>query len=487
MKDKNQNGLQYSFFESSLALLEKGDFVENLSTLASSGMSINYALASVIADLKSGFFKNVCKKMLQEIEGGSPLWRAMEHSRVFNENIVSLVRIGEETGRLKENLRVVAMQEQKEKDFSDRVRSAMIYPALVFFTTIAVGVGISWFILPKLILVFSGMHMQLPLLTQWMLAFAGFLSVKGAVVVPAILAGLAFLIYLVFFFPQTRFIGQWILLLLPGIHNLIVEIETARFGFLLGTLLQAGVSIDMALESLRKSADIHAYRKFYQKMRELIIDGYSFEQVFKKEKAAKNLVPMPVRRMVVAAEQSGNLSEVLVRVGQIYEEKIETTTKDLSVILEPFLLIVVASGVLVVALAVIMPIYNLIGGLNNDINRTGQIPNEASKPVEQSTPVPSNSSTTVTSTPANAATSSTEVSTSSKPLPRKVIINDSSVDHVNFRQAPDLGASIIGQAKAGEIFDIKGLVDGWYQVSLSDGQTGWVRQKFAKDYVGLEP
>jgi type II secretory pathway component PulF len=297
---------------SALAVLEKGAFVENLSTLASSGMGVSQALNSVVSDLKPGPLKNIGFKMIEELDGGSPLFRAMEHSGIFNDNIISLVRIGEETGKLKENLRVVAMQEQKENEFNNKVRSAMVYPGLVLMTTIGVGIGISWFILPKLTSVFSSMHMQLPLITKWLLAFANFLSVNGAVAVPAIIGGLALAFYLIFVFPKTKFIGQAIVFSFPGSRNLMIEIEMARFGFLLGTLLKAGVAIDTAIESLRKSTDFFPYQKYYSFMRDRISEGDSFSQIFRKNKGSRTLIPMPVQRMVVSAEQSANLSEVMI-------------------------------------------------------------------------------------------------------------------------------------------------------------------------------
>jgi type II secretory pathway component PulF len=92
-------------------------------------------------------------------------------------------------------------------------------------------------------------------------------------------------------------------------------------------------------------------------------EGNSFQKSFVAYKKIKNLIPTSVQQMVASGEQSGHLSDTLFQVGQIYEAKIETTTKNLSVILEPVLLVIVWLGVAAVAFAIILPIYSLIGGL----------------------------------------------------------------------------------------------------------------------------
>ncbi len=161
-------------------------FVENVSMLVSAGMPIASALDSIAQEVRSRRMRRVIGVMKTDIEAGEPLWKALERSRLFKEHIVSLVRIGEETGRLVENLKVIAIEERKEHLFRSRVRSAMMYPAFVFSVPIVVGIGIAWFILPKLALVFSQLKIELPLVTRVLIRAGTFLGAYWNNVVPSV-------------------------------------------------------------------------------------------------------------------------------------------------------------------------------------------------------------------------------------------------------------------------------------------------------------
>ena len=106
------------------------------------------------------------------------------------------------------------------------------------------------------------------------------------------------------------------------------------------------------------------YQDIYSKLREAVEEGRSIKKSFLLYPEVNILLPLPIQQMIVAAEQSGHLADTLKTIGDIYEEKTETTTKNISVLLEPLLLVIVWLGVVAVALAVILPIYSLIGGLN---------------------------------------------------------------------------------------------------------------------------
>lgn len=96
----------------------------------------------------------------------------------------------------------------------------------------------------------------------------------------------------------------------------------------------------------------------------LIEEGNSFEKAFHSISRSRSYIPLPIQQMIIAGEQSGGLSKSLITIGENYESKSEITSKNLSVILEPLLLVIVWVGVVFVALAVILPIYSLIGGIN---------------------------------------------------------------------------------------------------------------------------
>lgn len=332
--------------------------------MLSSGMNILSALDAVSAELKSERMKRIVRDLKDDIDAGSPLWRAFEATALLPAHVVSLVKIGEEAGRLPENLKVIAAQEEKERSFRSKIRSAMMYPLFVMALTLVVGIGISWFILPRLAGVFSELKIQLPFITRALIAFGRFLGDYGAFVVPIFIAALAAVIYIFFVMPKTKAVGQSILFRLPGVGRLIREAELARMGYILGTLLGAGLPIVDAINSLAQATASYEYQRFYGILRDQIEGGNSFARSFAMYPKSRKLIPAPIEQLVVSGEQSGRLPDVFLRIGETFEAKTETTTKNLAIILEPILLVVVWVGVVAVALAVILPIYSLIGGLN---------------------------------------------------------------------------------------------------------------------------
>lgn len=343
---------------------ERDFFVENLSLLTSSGMGVSQALDEIIREMRSREMKRILEIIKDDVESGAPLWRSLERTGIFPDHTVSLLRVGEESGKLIENLKVVASQEEKQRTFRSQLQAAMLYPLIVFSFTVVIGVGVAWFILPRLATVFTSLKVKLPLITRVLLAVGEMLGGSGAVLVPLFFLVVAIGVYLVFFFPQTRFLGRNLACLLPGTSRLIQELEVARFSYLLGTLFQAGIPVTQALDSLEHATGFPYYARVYRQLRLGLDQGYSFQKTFAEHPASRKWIPGPVQQLIVAGEQSGNLTEILLRISQTYEEKTATTTKNLTVILEPILLIMVWFGVLGVALAVILPIYGLIGNFN---------------------------------------------------------------------------------------------------------------------------
>lgn len=353
------------FFETFGLGKERDHFIENLSMLVLSGMPISKALASITNDTKNQQMKKILNRIVTELDAGLPLWKSFDRTGLFKGYTISLIRIGEESGKFAENLKVVALEQEKEREFKSKVRSALMYPAFVLILTAVIGIGISWFILPKLAKIFSDLKLALPLITKILIGFGIFLSNHGLVVVPIGILVVTGIVYVVFINEKTKFLGEGILYQIPGIKTLMMEIEVARFGYLLGTLLEAGLPVTKAIDSLAAASESIRYQKFYKYLSGSIEMGNSFQKSFNAYKKIEKLIPQPMQQLVFSGEQSGNLNKTLLKIGQVLEEKSDTTTKNLTIIMEPILLVIVWAGVVAVAFAVILPIYSLVGGLNN--------------------------------------------------------------------------------------------------------------------------
>jgi len=342
---------------------EREIFIENFSMLVSSGVGIIPALSSLQEEKLSKRMIDRIEEIKNDIESGSSLSKALKRTGLFSDHTLSLIRIGEESGQLSQNLQVIAQQQVKDKSFKSKIRSAMMYPIFVMGLALVIGVGIAWFILPKLSTVFSQLNLELPTVTRWLIATGNFLGENGAWFLPLVILGFVIMIMTLFVFPKTKVLGQRFLFNIPGIKSLIREVELARFGYLLGTLLAADISAPRALHSLHEATKFPHYKKLYASMRDSIEEGNSFRKTFELYPKSKKLLTIPVQKLIIAAEKSGRLSKSLLQISERFQEKTEITSKNLSVILEPLLLVFVWLGVVAIALAVILPIYNLIGGL----------------------------------------------------------------------------------------------------------------------------
>ncbi|MDO8571610.1 MAG: type II secretion system F family protein [bacterium] len=343
---------------------EKEYFIENFVMLLESGMDLIASLDAIHTELKTPRMREILTDMKEGISAGEPIYAVLERSNLFRPYVISLIRVGEKSGKLFQNLNAIALQQKKDRVFTSKLRSALMYPVFIFSITFIIGIGVAWFILPNLANVFASLKLELPITTKILIATGTFLGKHGVVAVPALIAGLGFLGYGVFGYSKTKFIGQYLLLNFPGLGRVIHDIELARIGYIMGSLLQAGLPIVDTLESLRNTTTFSSYRKFYSYLKDQIEEGNTFHKSFQTYSGTKTIISGPIQQMIVAGEQSGRLPETFIKIGELYEEKTESTSKDLAVVLEPVLLLMVWVGVVGVALAVIMPLYSLIGGLN---------------------------------------------------------------------------------------------------------------------------
>lgn len=352
----------FSFLQTFGFQEERDYFLDNMTMLLSSGADALSAIHLIREELVNPKMRVLLEDMEEYISGGMGISDAFDATGLLSKREIALLRIGEESGKTVESLELLAKQEEMERLFTSKIRSASMYPVFVLGITVIVGIGISWFILPKLALVFDQLHIALPLSTRVLIAIGKFLQHYGSVAVPTFLTVLFAVGYFTFFFGKTKFIGQRILLRTPGIGRLLVEAEVARFGHLLGTLLNAGVPIVVAIESLGAASNLFVYRSFYKHLGEHVLDGRSLKEGFASYEGSKKLIPPAAQHMISAGSESGRLAKTLILIGERYSAKTESTMKDLSTLLEPALIILVWLGVITMAIAIITPIYSLIGG-----------------------------------------------------------------------------------------------------------------------------
>lgn len=341
---------------------EKAYFVENLAILLNSGLTVVDALKTIELELRVKPMKKIVRQIIEEVESGIALWRAMENQNFFSPYALSLIRIGEEAGSLSKNMEYLSAQQEKDRSLRSKVKMAMIYPSIVLTMTVVITLGLAWFVLPKLVGVLLSLNAKLPLVTRIIIAIANFFKDHGIVAVPLFVSALL-IIVLICKYTRLRGPAQMFVFKIPGVGTMAKSATIAQFGVILGSLLKAGVPLVESIRSMANVTDTVAYRKFYDRLAAEIEVGQSFGKAFERLKETQKLIPISVQQLIITGERSGKVADMLMRIADIYEKKAEEAAQRLPVILEPILLLFIGGLVGTIAFAIIVPIYSIVGSV----------------------------------------------------------------------------------------------------------------------------
>ncbi len=348
-----------------VANLDKVLFTKHLSVMVKAGLPIDESLRILREQASSGTLRRVIKILSAVVESGSPLSEGLvRFPRVFSDLYVNVIRAGEKSGNLERNLNDLAIQLTKSHDLRQKIRGAMAYPILVLVSSGVVGLSVATFILPKITKLFKSFNVQLPFLTRVLIATADFFDRFGVMVYIGFFLLMAFLYWL----SRTRLAKPFLhrlYLNLPLIKKIVRDSNLALFCRTLGTSMGSGLPIVKAVEVASSTFANVVYRGSLKKVMLQIQEGRSLSSSL----AANPLYPPIVYRMVAVGEKTGKLDEVLIFLAEFYENEVDATTKNLSTIVEPLLLILIGIVVAALSMAIIAPIYEITGSIGNTRGR----------------------------------------------------------------------------------------------------------------------
>jgi type II secretory pathway component PulF len=288
----------------------------------------------------------------------------MEQTGLFAPSVITLIELGEATGHLPQNLRVVSVQMHKTNQMTSRIKSAMLYPAFLVGLLFVVGTGIGTFLLPKLLKIINGLGEKVGPITKALIFVGTYfghygLLMAGVVVIVGLVIGI-----LIKMNYKARSIAETVMFHTPGVKKLLFESELARFGFIFGSMLDAGLPIVSALQSLSTSMSTHRYQNFASELSEKVNEGNAFGTLLVIPEYRK-MLSGTICQIVISAEKSGNLSSCLLEIGDNYQDKADLTARNLETLLEPIVLVLIAVCVLFIAMAVFLPLYSMVGQFNS--------------------------------------------------------------------------------------------------------------------------
>ena len=341
--------------------VDKMLFTRRLAVMLKAGIPISEALTVLENQSANKAMKKILVDVGVKIKNGQTLVKSLgNHSRVFDELYLSIIGVGEGSGKLEENLEYLAREMGKTYEFARRVRGAMLYPMMIVVVAVAVGGWVGLFVLPKLVTLFTSLEVELPLSTRLLLKVAEFMKNYGWWVVGGgIGTGIGGWAWARS--PVGKPVWDRIILTIPVWGRLEQNVQVAGFCRNMGLMLKAGLPVAMCLETAGKAAGNRVFRRYFEGVEKAVNQGTSLE----KELASGEYkyFPMLATRMIGVGERTGKLDETLLYLGDFYEEEVDETTKNLRTILEPILLLVIALGVAFMAMAIISPIYQFTGSI----------------------------------------------------------------------------------------------------------------------------
>ncbi len=356
----NRMNLSSSLFERVTPLDQVG-LVRNLSAALHAGLGIVEALDILITDADKGIMKRVLTEARNNLQNGQSLSATFASmGAVFPPIFVGMVKAGEIGGKLDVVFDDLGKQLSRDYDLSKRVKAAMSYPMILIIATLLVVGLLLFFVLPRLTVAFARAGYQLPLITQIVI----FLS---HIVLYSPILDIVFILFLIWFFTYFRrsVPGQKFFVIVgmhtPIIKGLVKKVALVRFTRTLGSLIGSGTPI---IDALNLASDAVGNRYYKDAIVDVIAQIKNGVPLNLALSSHQKLFPQFLTSLVNVGERSGSLEKVLNTFAEFYDEEVNNSLKDVTAFLEPFLILFMGLVVGGIAVAVLLPIYSLIGGIH---------------------------------------------------------------------------------------------------------------------------
>ncbi len=334
-------------------------FTRQLATMINAGLTIVMSLTILENQVQNRRFTEVIKDVRGKVETGVPLSDAFEaHPDVFNALFVNMVRAGEAGGVLDEILARLSALLEKELALRQKVKAAMIYPAVIAVAATGIVSFIVFFILPKFVEFFKTLDVPLPAPTRMLI----WLTVTTHRFWYVIIALLVAAVYGFRYYTGTPGGRAWfdrLKLRMPLFGPINRSVVMARFSRTFGTLIHSGVPILQALDVVGKAISNVIVGQAISAVRTSIREGEGIAGPLQ----ASGIFPMMVVQMVSVGERTGALDSMLSKVADFYDTEVEFAVQGLTSVLEPALIMVMGGIVGFVVISFYLPLFNLVGAI----------------------------------------------------------------------------------------------------------------------------
>ncbi len=330
-------------------------FCKKMGTMIGAGMSITNSLDIMIDSSQNKKYVEIYRNIYEAVRGGTSLSQAMtEQGASFPALLCYMVESGEESGNIEQIFISMSTYYDKQLKNSRKIKSASAYPKLLAIVSLFVIMALFGFVLPDLFLMFDGM--EIPPLTQFMIAFSNFVT-NFWIIILFVFAIIYVLFASVFKIRPIKRIVDEIKVKIPGIGKLLNMIYSARFSSTLSMLYAAGLPL---LETLRLSSNV-IENLYLQEKLETAADAVGSGTALSKSIEDLEVFDKMLSNMIAIGEETGDLDGLLTTTADYFEGESDTAIESLLSILGPALLIVLAVIVALILISVMVPIYNGYG------------------------------------------------------------------------------------------------------------------------------
>jgi len=331
-------------------------FSRQFATMIEAGLNVVGSLVILEDQTDDPALAEVVHQLRADVEGGLLLSEAMaKHPRVFSHLYVSMVEAGEAAGILDTVLDRVAFQIEKQEAIRRRVKSALVYPTMVFTFATLVLIGMLMFLVPIFVKIFASLNGQLPTLTKYVVAASHVLTHAPYVllIIPLGLWGF-------FRWKRTengrRNWDRFKLHVPMKIGDVVLKVAMARFSRTLSTLVAAGVDIIKALEITGQTSGNWVVEDALARVRERVHEGVPIAQPL----VENPVFPPMVSQMVKIGEETGELEKMLTKIADFYEDEVDASVASLTAIIEPLMMIGVGCMVGLIIISMYLPMFKML-------------------------------------------------------------------------------------------------------------------------------
>jgi MSHA biogenesis protein MshG len=353
---KKQESVDMGFLVPQVSIDDLVIFARQMYSLAKAGIPIIRAVTG-LANTNSKRMRYALNDVIDQLERGRNLSSSFaQHPKIFNQLFVSVIHVGENTGRLDDAFMQLAEYLQREQDTRKQIKAATRYPMFVIFALAVALIVMNILVIPVFAGMFEKFDAELPAMTRLLIGMSDLFVTSWWVMI---------IVGMVCFFITRRYLDtkqgryKWdkLHLRLPLIGSIVERSLLGRFARSFSMMLRAGVPLTAALNLVSEAVDNSYMSKAVIDMRLRIEKGESLSRVA----LASGLFTPLVMQMINVGEETGRVDELLSEVAEFYEREVEYDLKSLTSKIEPILIAIVASMVLVLALGIFTPMWDMMG------------------------------------------------------------------------------------------------------------------------------